>query len=376
MLIFRKQEQIPESDKDIHAAFTDESRSCLRVADSSSLVRYRIIGTSTSGFTWNGKRLALALWQGLEDHDRAGVLRAAEEYEILMRKERIGDEYTALLWFCQMYLKEEQEREKILEDLLIRKYYEFFSDEDYSTLKKYLWNKYNLKEPLSMEKTEGTMETQDPDIPLGQLNEWSEYLTFNNPNRYLWEKTDEMLSYLDMKEGERVADIGCGSGFFSWQFAKRVGKSGCVYATEINPDALSYVETLKEEGNVRIIPTAAALNDVCLDEDCVDIMFLCSMYHAVYIASIEFVKDAFLLSMKRSLRPGGRLYIVDNDITPHGAPAYFGPGIAKELVISQLGQYGFRLEEIKQFVPQRYILKFRNEKPEGMWGEKGGKECI
>ena len=56
------------------------------MTSSSSLVRYRIIGTSTSGFTWNGKRLALKLARGLEENNAHLIRETAEEYGILMRK--------------------------------------------------------------------------------------------------------------------------------------------------------------------------------------------------------------------------------------------------------------------------------------------------
>lgn len=370
VLILAKKEKLPKASPDRHAYFTDSGRASLKVASASSLVRYRIIGTSTSGFTWNGKRLAIKLEQGLSCHDSLIIRETAEEYRNYMHRERIGDEYTALLWFCQMYLMEEEERRAVLEDALVRDYYYFFAGDDFRILKTYLRNKYNFREPLPLQETEGTMETDECDISLGQVNEWSEYLTFNNPNRKLWEHTGEMLKWLDIRAGETVADIGCGSGYFSWQFAKAVGEKGTIYATEINPDALSYVEKLRGECSARIIPRKAELNDVCLEENSIDTMFLCSMYHAVYIASIEFVKDQFIKSMRKSLRPGGRLYVVDNDITSGKEPAYFGPGIAKELVIAQLGQYGFVLEDMLQLVPQRYVLRFRNEK------EREGKECI
>lgn len=362
VLIFEKKDEMPESDPVIHASFTDDTRTKLKVTSSSSLVRYRIIGTSTSGFTWNGKKLALDMYNALLNHDAELMKKTARGYDEIKGKERIGDEYTALEWFCDMYTAPEDEKNRILDDALCRKYYHFFADNDYDRMKTYLRNKYNLSEPLSEEEISGTMETKDPSIKFGVLNEWMEYLTFNNPNRYMWEKTDEMLEYLDIREGETVADIGCGGGYFSWYFSKAVGENGCVYATEINSDALSYVEALNEECKTQIIPKVAALNDTGLDENSVDTMFMCSMYHAVYIASIEFVKDDFIKSVKKSIKPGGRLYVVDNDITPRDEPTYFGPGIVKELVIAQLSQYGFVLEEIKQLVPQRYILKFRNDK--------------
>ena len=186
-------------------------------------------------------------------------------------------------------------------------------------------------------------------------------MTFNNPNRYLWEKTDDMLDYLNIKEGEMIADIGCGSGYFSYRFARKVGETGRIYATETNEDALEYLKKLVDKNNLNITPLVGRLNDACLPENSVDTIFMCSMYHAVYIANLEFVKDEFIESLKKALKPGGRLIIVDNDITAKGAPSYFGPGIAKELIIAQLKYYGLELVESRQFVPQRYILTFRKE---------------
>lgn len=361
-LIFEKKEEMPLSNNSIHAEFTDETKKRIRVTGPSSLVRYRIIGTSTSGFTWNGKRLAAIMSEGIKSGSKELISQAAKGYREQMGKERIGDEYTALLWFCQLALCSEEEKERALSDTLIREYYNFFAGNSYERLGKYLYSKYNLRQPLTEEETRETMETEEPEISFGILNEWSEYLTFNNPNRNLWEKTDKMLEYIDIKEGEVVADIGCGGGYFSWYFSKKVGSRGKVYATEINPDALSYVEKLNNLEKTQIIPKTGALNDVCLDENSIDTMFMCSMYHAVYIASIEFVREEFINSVRRALKPGGRLYVVDNDITARGKPAYFGPGIAKEMVVSQLCSCGFKLADIKQFVPQRYILYFINDK--------------
>jgi predicted methyltransferase len=85
------------------------------------------------------------------------------------------------------------------------------------------------------------------------------------------------------------------------------------------------------------------------------------MYHAVYIASLESVKDEFIASLKRALKKGGRLVIVDNAITPPSVVAYFGSAIARELVIAQLEYYGFHLVDSKQFVPQRYVLVFQQD---------------
>jgi SAM-dependent methyltransferase len=220
-----------------------------------------------------------------------------------------------------------------------------------------------------------------------------------------------MLKFIGLRRGQCVADIGCGSGYFTYRFARAVcgGRSGAgdgggaavsatgnaiadngvagsgvigngiasggiansgvagsgtsgdgvVYATEINREALSYVEDIRERFGLPIRPIVSRLDDACLPEACADAVFMCSMYHAVYIASIEFVKDAFVASVKKALRPGGRLIVVDNDVARPGVVPYYGSAIDRRLVVAQLGHYGFALEDSRQFVPQRYVLAFK-----------------
>ena len=175
----------------------------------------------------------------------------------------------------------------------------------------------------------------------------------------MWEKTPRFLEAAGIREGETVADIGCGGGFFTWKFSEAVGPKGLVYATEINDDALHYVREFKGDyGIANIKPLEAKMNDCCLPEDSLDMVFMCSMYHAVYITDIEFVKDEFIASLKKALKSTGRLVIVDNNITERGTPSYYGPGISPELVIAQLSYYGFTLVEERYPIPQRFVLVF------------------
>lgn len=233
----------------------------------------------------------------------------------------------------------------MLSDDLDKMFFELLGSDDFSILKKYLVTKYELDECSE-------------EFILPNVTQISEYITFNNPNRNAWEHTEDMLEYINLQHGEAVADVGCGSGFFTYRFAKAVGEEGIIYATEINKDALCFVEEIRDRLGLTIKTVVSALNDICLPPDSVDTIFMCSMYHAVYVASIEYVKDAFISSIKKALRKGGRLIIVDNDITTNATP-YFGSAICRELVIAQLRYYGFELYDSINFIPQRYILSFK-----------------
>lgn len=331
------------------------------VVDSqASLVRYRIIGTATSGYTCRGKTSGRLMYEGLTENNTDKLLKAREGFEKLWPIERVGDDYTAFIWFIDYYLGNDKYKEDSLNDLLTRTYTEYFAGNNFERLKKYLYYKFDLACHNETDASEeSNFEYGGADFSIATLNKWNEYLIFNNPNRVLWEHTDQMLEFFHIQPGETVADIGCGGGYFTWQFAKMVGEEGMVYATEINKGALSYLESFVSENSItNIRPMVAKMNDACLPEDSVDVIYMCSMYHAVYITDIEYVKDQFIDSIHKALKKGGRLIIVDNNVTQPGVPHYYGPGIKPEMIVEQLRQYGFILKDYLATVPQRFAMVF------------------
>jgi len=376
ILEFRLSDRPQKTEEDVEsmpAMFVDEeSKNAIRVTSPSSLVRYRMIGTSSQGYTLLGKKAARLFYAALESKDKSAIEAAFNAYEDLIPRERIGDEYTVFIWFCRYLMASEEKQTEMLSDRFDAEFFHYLADDDFSLLKKYVRIKYDLaKADPEMPKEDDEFATKrihdvvyeysGNEVSFDQLNDWNEFISFNNPNRESWEKTGEMLDYINIEEGDAVADIGCGFGFFSFKFAELVGKNGKVYSTEVNREALDYVVKTKEKFGLNIETIEAKLNDVCLPPESVDTVFMCSMYHAVYIASIEFVKDEFIASLKRALKKGGRLVVVDNAITPPSVVAYFGSGIAKELAISQLKHYGFHLVDSRQFIPQRYVLVLQKD---------------
>ena len=341
----------------------EDDLNVVMVNSPTSMVRYRIIGTSTSGYTCRGKLVGRVMHEGLMENDEGKLQRAYEGFEDLWPKERIGDDYTAFMWLIRYRLADEAERARMTEDPLTKMWADFWCGDDFANLKTYLYYKFDLPLPDDPNASiDVNYEYSGDEFSIARLNKWNEYLIFNNPNRVVWEHTDDMLRFCNIKPGERIADIGCGGGYFSWQFAKLVGDEGTVYATEINEGAMSYLKEFVEANNItNIHPLIVKMNETGLDEGSVDTIYMCSAYHAVYITNIEFVKDAFIASIHNALRKGGRLIIVDNAVTEAGVPPYYGPGIRPELIIAQLTHYGFHLVDRWQGSPQRFALIFEED---------------
>ena len=355
VLIFDKTEPRPALREKIAVTETQAA-----VNSTASLVRFRIIGTSTSGYTHRGKQVGIRLYDGILRGDAAAVAQARADFDALWPTERIGDDYTALIWFADYWLADEEKRREMTRDPLTAYYADFFCANDFERFKTYLFYKFHLERPIEQTDSDHTSYEYDgADFPLSTLNQWNEFMVFGNPNRYMWEKTDEMCAFFGIQPGEHIGDLGCGCGYFSWYFSKAVGPQGKVYSTEINKDALVYLEEFVNKNGIRNIePVVTKMNDVGLPENSVDTIFMCSMFHAVYVTDIEYVKDAFINGLHKALRKGGKLIIVDNSISEPGVVPYYGSGISPDLIISQLHYYGFRLKDRFQVIAQRYALIF------------------
>ena len=152
---------------------------------------------------------------------------------------------------------------------------------------------------------------------------------------------------MEWKPGTTVADIGAGDGAYSFAAAEHLGASGKVYATEIDRKKLEELraEVRKRKlQNVVVVDSNAA--DTKLPTGCCEAIFLRHVYHHL-TKPTEF--DANLV---RSLKPGGRLAIIDfpprSGLDPvEGVPSNRGGhGIPQKLVIEELTAAGLQMEKV------------------------------
>jgi ubiquinone/menaquinone biosynthesis C-methylase UbiE len=179
-------------------------------------------------------------------------------------------------------------------------------------------------------------------------------------SRDAWQKPKDVVAALKLHAGEVVADVGTGSGYFVPYLSKAVGSSGRVYAIDIQPEMLAFVQRKVAELDLTNVTTVLSQEaDTRLDQESVDLAFMVDVYH-------ELGSPATLLSNIRAvLKPGGRLTIIDfkadKEADRVGPP--LSHRVPKERLMAELERAGFELTETIDLLPYQYFLVFTG-KPE------------
>lgn len=118
-------------------------------------------------------------------------------------------------------------------------------------------------------------------------------------------QVDKVIATLNVKPGQKIGDLGSGSGLFTRPLAKQVGASGVVYAIDIDAELLKHVETTARAENLSNIRTVLGAEDDPKLPEPVDLIVIIDTLHHINN------RPTYLKGLKRYLRPGGRLAIID-----------------------------------------------------------------
>jgi ubiquinone/menaquinone biosynthesis C-methylase UbiE len=161
------------------------------------------------------------------------------------------------------------------------------------------------------------------------------------------DEVPKLAALMEWKAGTVVADIGAGDGSYAFASVEHVGASGKVFATEIDGEKLKALRTevkKRDLQNVTVVESGEA--ETNLPASCCDAIFLRRVYH-------HLTKPAeFDASLIRSLKPGGKLAIIDFPPHPEYGKVKGVPkdredhGIQQKILIDELTEAGFRVEKI------------------------------
>ena len=130
---------------------------------------------------------------------------------------------------------------------------------------------------------------------------------FDSPGRDERLQINRVMDILGIAPGKTVADIGAGSGWFTVRAAKRVRDTGTVYAVDINPDAIRYIESRIRKENLRNVKPILGRPDNPLLPGTVDAVLLLKTYHEVAQHIV------LLRHVRASLSPGAKVGVIDRN---------------------------------------------------------------
>ncbi len=182
-----------------------------------------------------------------------------------------------------------------------------------------------------------------------QAADWLE-----RPEREEEEKTDLMVEALKFREGEVVADIGCGSGYVSRKIAKKVGESGIVYGVDIQQEMLDLLAkrmAMFRINNVK--PVMGTTTDPKLPPASCDTMIMVDVYH-------EFDQPYEMMqSMVAGLKPGGRIVFVEYRGEDPTVPIKLVHKLTEAQVKKEMTVQQLEFVETISVLPRQHIIIFR-----------------
>lgn len=183
----------------------------------------------------------------------------------------------------------------------------------------------------------------------------TEVLWLERPSREVTEQPKQVVDALDLKPTDVVADIGAGTGYFSFRISPRVPE-GKVLAVDIQPEMIDIMNFLKKENNVtNVEPILGSVTDPNLPDESVDLALMVDAYH-----EFEYPREV-MEGVVRSLKPGGRVVLVEYRRENPFIPIKALHKMTQTQARKEMKAVGLQWLETKSFLPEQHLMVF--EKP-------------
>lgn len=210
---------------------------------------------------------------------------------------------------------------------------------------------------LSACASKPTQHTQDVNTPYREQQDAQDWANkFEQEEREVFHHKAAILSALDLKPGMTIADIGAGTGVFTIPMAQAVGSQGKVYAVDLMPHFLIYIQTQAQKANLSQVEAVQATStSVKLPEASLDFAFMCESYHHMT------EPKKYMESVFDALKPGAFLVVIDYHRRKGISDAWIWDHVraSREEVIQELEAVGFELIKEASILEKNYFLYLR-----------------
>ncbi len=173
------------------------------------------------------------------------------------------------------------------------------------------------------------------------------------PERLQEERTDKLLQALPVKPGMTIADIGAGSGYYTFPLAKKVGPGGKVLAVDIQKEMLAIIRRRMTAGKVsNVEPVLGTATDPKLPEGKVDLILLVDVYHE-FSHPYEMTE-----AMVKALKPKGLVVFVEYRLEDPNVPIKLVHKMSQKQVIKEMAPHRLRHVKTLDFLPWQHVILF------------------
>jgi precorrin-6B methylase 2 len=178
-------------------------------------------------------------------------------------------------------------------------------------------------------------------------------LWLERPDRAVNEQPDRAIAALHLKPTDVVADIGAGTGYFSFRMATQVPQ-GQVFAVDIQPEMIDILQFLIDENSVtNVQPILGSERDPHLPAETVDLALLVDAYH-------EFAYPLEMMTrLVEALKPGGRVVVVEYRQENPFVPIKGLHKMSQRQVRRELAAVGLEWQTTDDILPQQHFMVFQ-----------------
>jgi len=177
----------------------------------------------------------------------------------------------------------------------------------------------------------------------------------NRPERIREEMPDDVVANMGLESDHVVADIGAGSGYFSFRIADRV-PSGKVLAVDIQPEMLELIERQKtDKGVANIEGVLGQVDNPNLAPNSIDAAIMVDAYHE-FSHPFEMINGIY-----NALRPGGRIFLLEYRGEDDSVPIRPLHKMTEEQVVKEMSVFGLEWTETLDFLPWQHMMVFTKE---------------
>jgi len=164
----------------------------------------------------------------------------------------------------------------------------------------------------------------------------------------------EILNIINLKQGNKFLDVGCGDGYVSIEASSRVGTDGMIFSLDVYPESIEGVtKEIKDKGIENLEPILADVTEsIPLDDDSVDVVFMSNVLHGFGGEELETV----LKNINRVLKKDGMFAVVEfRKIQSERGPP-FDVRLHPSDVSDILTNHGYSVLDSKEIGTYHYIV--------------------